>query len=83
MLLISGMRGNGCRDQITRVLESVAGVKSVDVNLYRARVTILHDQLCEVAELIRSVAEAGYDASLTGEGSGPRAGGTSGCHDHR
>ena len=83
VLLISGMRGNGCRDQITRVLESVAGVKSVDVNLYRARVTILHDQPCKAAELIRSVLEAGYGASLTGEGSGVRAAGTSDYQDQR
>ena len=65
-LLISGMRGNGCREQVTGVLESVAGVRSVDVSLYRARASIFHDQRCDSADLIRAVLEAGYRASLAG-----------------
>ncbi|MBX3379080.1 MAG: heavy-metal-associated domain-containing protein [Phycisphaeraceae bacterium] len=83
MLLISGMRGNVCRDQITGVLESVAGVKKVEVNLYRARATIRHDQECKATELIRSVLEAGYGASLSeGEG-GAQAIGTRDRRNYR
>lgn len=66
VLFIAGMRGNHCREQIALALESVAGVKGVDVNLYRARATIIHDPLCESAELIRTVLGTGYGASLTG-----------------
>ena len=83
MLLISGMRGNGCREEIVSVLESLAGVKKVDVNFYRAQAIIIHDQRCEAAELIRSVLQAGYGASLTGEGSGAPATGPRGGQDHR
>lgn len=77
VLLIAGMRENCCRQKIVLALESIAGVKGVDVNLYRARATITHDPLCDSAELIRAVLEAGYGASCTGgecgsEGSGAR-----------
>lgn len=67
VLLIAGMRGNHCRERIVAALESAAGVKSVDVNLYRARATILHDPSYAVAELIRAVLGAGYSASLVGD----------------
>lgn len=67
VLLIAGMRGNHCREQIAVALESFAGVKEVDVNLYRARATIIHDSLCEAAELIRIVLGTGYGASLVGD----------------
>jgi copper chaperone CopZ len=60
------MRGNHCREQIAVALESVAGVKEVDVNLYRARATIIADSPCEPAELIRTVLGTGYGASLVG-----------------
>lgn len=66
-LLIAGMRGNHCREQISASLESVAGVKGVDVSLFRARATIFHDRSCEAADLIRCVRGAGYGASLTGD----------------
>lgn len=67
VLLIAGMRGNRCREKIAAALESVAGVKDVAVNLYRAQVTIKHDPLCDSAELIQAVLEAGYGASLIGD----------------
>ena len=64
MLLIAGMRGNHCRDRIVAALESTAGVKAVDVNLYRARATTIHDPSCAAVELIQAVLGAGYSASL-------------------
>lgn len=67
VLLIAGMRGSHCREQLAVALESVAGVKGVDVNLYRARATITHNPPCDSAALIRAVREAGYGATLTGD----------------
>ncbi len=76
MLLIAGMRGNGCRERIARALAIVAGVKDVDVNLYRARATISHEPPCGAADLVRAVVRAGYGAALAANGGSPRTSGT-------
>ena len=68
VLLISGMRGNSCREQIAAALAAVAGVRTVNVNLYRARATVTHDPARGVSELIAAIIDAGYDASLPEEG---------------
>lgn len=46
VLLIAGMRGNVCRERMAVALQAVPGVRSVDVSLYRARATIVHDPKC-------------------------------------
>lgn len=66
--MIAGMRDNACRQKIAEALESIEGVKDVDVNLYRARATIVHDPQCEAAELVRTVSEAGYFAEIARNG---------------
>ncbi|MCC6678914.1 MAG: heavy-metal-associated domain-containing protein [Phycisphaerales bacterium] len=58
------MRGNGCRERIAAALQAVPGVRSVDVSLYRARATIVHDRRCDVSELFRATLNTGYNASL-------------------
>lgn len=83
VLLIAGMRGNRCREQIACALESVAGVKEADVNLYRARATITHGPLCESADLIRAVRQTGYGASLTTEPCGGDSGAGQEQDQHR
>lgn len=60
--MIAGMRDHACRQKIAEALESIAGVRDVDVNLYRARATIVHEPPCVVAELMRIIEEAGYAA---------------------
>jgi copper chaperone CopZ len=64
VLLITGMRGNVCRERIVTALQAVPGVRSVDVSLYRARATIAHDQRCDVSELFRATLNTGYNASV-------------------
>lgn len=66
--MIAGMRDDACRRKIAEALESIAGVKDVDVNLYRARATIVHDLPCEPTKLARTVSKAGYFAEIAKNG---------------
>ena len=75
VLLIAGMRGNGCRERIAAALEAVGGVRSVDVSLYRARATVVHERRCDVSELFRATLNTGHNASIPRE----PADGTSSC----
>ena len=58
--MIAGMHGNQCREKVAAALESVAGVKDVDVNLYRAQAVVLHERRCKADELARVIAACGY-----------------------
>jgi copper chaperone CopZ len=58
------MRSNACREEITTALQAVPGVRHVEVNLYRANVTIVHDPACRVSQLFRAMLSAGYNASF-------------------
>lgn len=62
-LLVTGMRDNTCRERVAAALEAVAGVREVDVNLFRARATVVHTAACGPADLIRALVAAGYGAS--------------------
>ena len=64
VLSIFGMRGNECRERITEVLESQAGVQDALVSLHRARATVVHTPLCTPDVLIRAVLATGYAAAL-------------------
>lgn len=66
--MIAGMRDNACREKIAEAIESIAGVKDVDVSLYRSRATIVHELPCVAAELVRTVERAGYAAEVTRDG---------------
>lgn len=65
VLLIVGMKDNGCREIVVEALEIVRGVKEVHVNLYRGHAIISHEPHCEAADLIAAVERAGYGASLS------------------
>ena len=65
-LAIMGMRDNACRERIAEVLEAVPGVRDVDVNLHRARATIVHERSSTLDALLGAVVRAGYGASLNG-----------------
>ncbi len=67
VMSITGMRDSRCREAVSEVLGSVRGVQDVDVNLFRAYATVVHDAKCTPAELIRAVVEKGYGASLADE----------------
>ena len=64
LLLITGMRDNGCREIVSQALEIVTGVREVQVNLYRARAVIVHDRSCAASELIEAIERAGYGAEI-------------------
>ena len=72
VLPIMGMRDNRCRERVAEALEAVAGVRDVDVNLHRARATILHERSCSLNDLVSAIVRAGYGVSPD------RAGPTSG-----
>lgn len=81
--MIAGMRDNACRQKIAESLESIAGVKDVDVNLYRARATIVHEPPCVAAELMLTIEKAGYAAEQVVDGRRNGWAGTSGGKDLR
>ena len=64
LLLIVGMKGNGCREIVTEALEVIRGVSEVHVNLYRGHAMVRHEQSCEPEMFITAVQGAGYDAIL-------------------
>jgi copper chaperone CopZ len=70
ILLISGMRGNGCREMITGMLEGLPGVWNVEVNLFRARAEVSFTAPCELSHLTSAIERAGYGVSIAGRGPG-------------
>lgn len=64
VLAIMGMQRNSCREHVIEVLENIAGVRSVDVNLIRAVATVIYDHPCDTAQLLESLQAAGYDAAV-------------------
>jgi copper chaperone CopZ len=58
-LLIVGMCGYQCREQMIAALERVKGVMEVEVNLWRARAVVVHDGSCTQKDLIDAVTRAG------------------------
>jgi copper chaperone CopZ len=68
LLLIVGMRDNGCRELVVETLRQVDGVREVHVNLYRACATIVHQPPCAADHLIAAITRAGYGAMLARDG---------------
>ncbi len=62
VMLIRGMKDSAGRQALTDALESIPGVREVDVNLFRARACVLHDQSCPPENLIRAVLALGMGA---------------------
>jgi len=59
---VPGMHCGHCRAAVTRELEALAGVESVDVDLERKRVTITGQGLDDEA-LRAAIDEAGYEVA--------------------
>jgi copper chaperone len=59
--LVPGMHCGHCQAAVTRELEGVSGVESVDVDLETKLVTVSGNSL-EDAALVVAIDEAGYDA---------------------
>lgn len=60
---VPGMHCGHCEAAVTRELEAVAGVESVDVDLESKRVTITGRGLDDAA-LRAAIDEAGYEAAV-------------------
>lgn len=63
VLLVVGMKSPQCRQVVIEALEAVPGVLDVEVNLFRARASISHNNICTTSDLIRAVEGAGYAAT--------------------
>lgn len=59
--VVPGMHCGHCEAAVTRELEGVSGVESVDVDLETKLVTVSGESL-EDAEVVAAIDEAGYDA---------------------
>jgi copper chaperone len=60
---VPGMHCGHCEAAVTRELEGVSGVRTVEVDLEATLVTVGGDGLDEAA-LVGAIDEAGYDAEL-------------------
>lgn len=64
-LKVGGMTCMGCVNSVTRVLQSVKGVTSVDVSLEKAQAEVSYDpEVAKREELCAAVEGAGFDAGL-------------------
>lgn len=74
--LLYGCQCNACCERIERALRRVAGVRDVEVNLYKATATVEHDAECAPQGLLDAVERAGYLASLADSTTDGRSPGT-------
>ena len=59
---IQGMTCNGCVKNVTRVLQIIPGVSSVEVSLEQNRATVVYNPTqAEPGQLRAAVEDAGYD----------------------
>jgi copper chaperone len=62
-LRIEGMTCEGCVKSVTRTLQAVPGVQSVEVSLEEERAKVIYDpKKAAPADLRRAVERAGYEA---------------------
>ncbi len=61
-LTINGMSCNHCVTAVKSALAGVAGVTSAEVSLADKRAVVEHDPTTDLAALIASVEEEGYEA---------------------
>jgi copper chaperone len=62
-LKIEGMTCGGCVASVTRTLQAVPGVQTVDVSLADSRATVTYDPAkAAPADFKRAVERAGYEA---------------------
>ncbi len=67
VLKIKGMTCNHCVQSVTKALQSVAGVRSVNVSLERGRAEVEHSEGVSMTSLTQAVTNAGYEAEEAGE----------------
>ena len=61
---IEGMSCEGCVASTQRALQSVDGVRAVNVDLAAGQATVEHDDRVTPEALVTAVTDAGYDARI-------------------
>ncbi len=69
VLKIKGMTCQHCVQSVTKALQGVAGVRSVNVSLERGRAEVEHSEGVSTTSLTRAVTDAGYEAEEISEDS--------------
>jgi copper chaperone CopZ len=65
-LKITGMTCGGCTGNVTHALESISGVKDVEVSLSRGEATVQYDERLTSTDRLKSaVTSAGYGVDGT------------------
>jgi copper chaperone CopZ len=62
--LLYGCQCHACCDRIERALLGVKGVRSVEVNLYKATATVEHDESSPCEDLIAAIERIGFLAEI-------------------
>lgn len=63
ILTINGMTCSGCVNNVSRILQQITGVSSVQVDLATGQTQIQFDESqTQISELIEALEYAGYDA---------------------
>lgn len=63
-LKVDGMTCGGCVQNVTNLLNGIAGVSNAEVTLTPGRAVVTHDDSVSPDTFIHTVEEAGYDAAL-------------------
>jgi copper ion binding protein len=61
VLVVEGMTCNHCKAAVTKAVEGVSGVESVDVNLESKEVKINHSEVTSIEAVKEAIEEQGYD----------------------
>jgi copper ion binding protein len=60
-LKVEGMTCNHCKAAVTKAVEGVSGVESVDVNLESKEVKINHNETTSIEAVKEAIEDQGYD----------------------
>ncbi len=63
-LKIDGMTCGGCAASARQALQTVTGVRSVEVDLPKGRATVEHDAKANDQQLVAAVVDAGFEATV-------------------
>ena len=63
VLKVDGMTCNHCKAAVTKAVEKVSGVNSVDVNLESKEVKINHNEATVIEAVKEAIEDQGYDVA--------------------
>jgi len=63
VLVVEGMTCNHCKAAVTKAVEEVSGVESVDVNLENKEVKINHSEATSIEAVKEAIEDQGYDVA--------------------